>query len=136
MQYTKEIYDLRNAIAEDNSARVTEILQCPADKADILWTAIKMAMGNTQFIKARQVRTDNTIFKRKWEHTPTRTIRVPVALADDILRFAHDLDLDTDVYSELEVILDKHKAKVKGYTSNNASEFIADVKALLPFSTE
>lgn len=132
----QSLYSLRNAIVNDDVTAIVEITGCPADKAELLHDAVKLATGNTNLIRARSVRTDDSIFVRKWEHTPTRTIRVPVCFADDILRFAHDLDLDTDIYSELEAIVAKHKAKARGYTSNNATEFIADVKALLPNSTE
>ncbi|BAQ67084.1 hypothetical protein [Geminocystis sp. NIES-3709] len=127
----KKLYNLRNAIVENDINTIVEITGCPPENAELLWNAVRLAMGNTNLVRSRSKRTDKTIFARKWEHTPTRTIRVPVCFADDILRYAHDLDLDTDIYSKLQTILKKHKSKAKGYTTNSAGELVKDITALV-----
>ena len=79
-------------------------------------------------------------FDKKWVHGKTRTIRVPVTLADQILDYAHDLDngidtkdsLDTtDLKQSLLDIITKIDNKEKGYKSNGSGQLIKDIKALL-----
>jgi hypothetical protein len=54
-------------------------------------------------------------FEGKWKHGPTRTIRVPIALADEILAFARRLDsgesLDTTELAVLKAELEALKAE-------------------------
>lgn len=77
----------------------------------------------------------------KWKHGTTRTIRVPVALADQILDYAHNLDngivsekesIDTtDLRQSLLEIITKIDNKEKGYKNNGSGQLIKDLKALL-----
>jgi hypothetical protein len=56
-------------------------------------------------------------FEGKWQHGQTRTIRVPVALADRILAFARQLDsgesIDTSELPDAPNLLNQLKAKRK-----------------------
>lgn len=78
-------------------------------------------------------------FIPKWKHGKTRTIRVPIALADQILDYAQKLDngieqksFDTDNTKEsLIEIVAKVEAKEKGYKSNSATQLIRDLKKLV-----
>jgi hypothetical protein len=63
-------------------------------------------------------------FKPNWNHTPTRTIRVPSELADEIMAFARELDAGnangskdnsiTDTSELLELLTEIEELKGKG----------------------
>ncbi|WP_083260454.1 hypothetical protein A5482_014765 (plasmid) [Cyanobacterium sp. IPPAS B-1200] len=81
-----------------------------------------------------------TPFSGKWNHSPTRTIRVPVVLADEVLNYARKLDReriekkphDTVMLKDsLLNIIEKINKKEIGYKVNNAEQLIEDIKALL-----
>jgi hypothetical protein len=84
-------------------------------------------------------------YKPTWNSGQTRTIRVPIALADQILAYARQLD-DTlvssdinikanadgeDVYDRIEELLVKVDNKESGYKSNAATRLIKELRALL-----
>ena len=78
------------------------------------------------------------MYQSKWNNGKTRTIRVPVALADQVLDYARQLDnnsLDTSDNSSLITaiteIVTKIDNKEKGYKSNGSGQLIKAVKALL-----
>jgi len=79
-------------------------------------------------------------FAPKWKHGKTQTIRVAIALADQILNYAKQIDnggnktksRDTEnVKDSLIEILAKVEAREKGYKSNSATQLIRDLKDLI-----
>lgn len=77
-----------------------------------------------------------TPYKPSWNAGATKTIRVPIALADSILEYAHKLDDGGDLPftdnsgDAIATIIAKVKAKEKGYTANSASALIKALKEL------
>ncbi|MEG4204213.1 hypothetical protein QUA20_09815 [Microcoleus sp. Pol7_A1] len=69
-------------------------------------------------------------YEGKWKHGQTRTIRVPIALADRVLALARQLDnggsLDTSDSPDAYDLLNQLKAKRKKSKCD-----LADVKAIL-----
>lgn len=129
-----EVRQLKKALQDNDADKLRELLQLTPYKADLLSQALPKAMGKTYLTVNRTANADPAkrgIYARKWEHTPTRSIRVPVALADDILSVAHEIDLGIDYKSEIEAILANHESKKKGYSGSNIKELIEDLKALL-----
>ncbi|MBF2056265.1 MAG: hypothetical protein IGQ45_03380 [Cyanobacterium sp. T60_A2020_053] len=81
-----------------------------------------------------------TPFKSKWNSSPTKLVRIPVALEDQILAFAHDLDsgnIQSDkinnslVTERLKQLIIKIENKETGYKNNGASQLIKELRALL-----
>ena len=74
-------------------------------------------------------------FKSKWNNGKTRTIRVPVRLADQVLDYAHQLDegevKNPLLLDKLTEIMNKIKNKEKGYKSNSAGQLLKDLKTLI-----
>ena len=74
-------------------------------------------------------------FKSKWNNGKTRTIRVPVTLADQVLDYAHQLDdgkgKDSSVLDKLTEIMQKVDNKEKGYKSNGSGQLIKELRELL-----
>ena len=77
-------------------------------------------------------------FKRKWNDTKTKIIRVPVALSDEILDHAHRLDEgesivtnDSELLNDLKKLVTKIDNKQSGYKSNSASKLINELKELI-----
>ncbi|MCU0544865.1 MAG: hypothetical protein MUE44_22290 [Oscillatoriaceae cyanobacterium Prado104] len=74
-------------------------------------------------------------FEGKWRHGQTRTIRVPIALADRILAYARRLDsgesLDTLELPDAADLLNQLKAKRKRSKAD-----LADVEAILELLAE
>lgn len=80
-------------------------------------------------------------FKPKWHHGETRTIRVPVVLAEEVLELAHQLDrgeMQTVTDGEavrlkeaLKEVIAKVEAGEKGYKNNSAGQLIKSLKALI-----
>lgn len=79
-------------------------------------------------------------YQPKWRHGKTRTIRVPIALAGEILDYAKKRDqgiseqnsLDTENIKDFLIeILAKVEAKEKGYKSNSATQLIRDLRTLI-----
>lgn len=75
--------------------------------------------------------------KPKWIHGATKTIRVPVILADRILELAKALDSgeaianpDHNLSDAIAAIVAKVEAKEPGYRSNSATKLIKDLKEL------
>lgn len=77
-----------------------------------------------------------TSFKPTWSSGTTKTIRVPISLADSVLAYARALDdgselpVTDNLSSTIATIIAKVKAKEKGYTANSASALIKAVKDL------
>ncbi|MEG4918058.1 hypothetical protein QUB12_33960 [Microcoleus sp. B7-D4] len=69
-------------------------------------------------------------YEGKWEHGQTRTIRVPIALADRVLTIARQLDNGESFYTsdlpDAAVLLNQLKAKRKKSKCD-----LADVEAIL-----
>ncbi|MEG4507708.1 flagellar alpha dynein [Microcoleus sp. F6_B6] len=69
-------------------------------------------------------------YEGKWNHGRTRTIRVPIALADRVLTLARQLDnnesLDTSAMPDAATLLNRLKAKRKKSKCD-----LADVEAIL-----
>ena len=80
-------------------------------------------------------------FKPTWQHGKTRTIRVPVALADKVLSYARTLDSgnvtssrdtnDSLLAGKLSELLTKVDCKERGYKPNSSSRLIKDLRDLL-----
>ena len=74
--------------------------------------------------------------KSTWNSGKTKTIRVPVVLAERILEYARALDDGGDLPftdnsgDAIATIIAKVKAKEKGYTANSASALIKALKEL------
>jgi hypothetical protein len=86
-----------------------------------------------------------TSYKPTWNNGTTRTIRVPVALADQTLKHARALDEGLEISvgavgndsttsdnlrDAIDHILTKIDEKLPGYKSNSASQLIKDLRAL------
>jgi hypothetical protein len=69
-------------------------------------------------------------YEGKWKHGQTRTIRVPIVLADRVLALARQLDsgesLDTSDLPDAATLLNQLKAKRKKSTAS-----LADVQEIL-----
>ena len=77
-----------------------------------------------------------TPFKSKWNNKPTKLVRIPEVLTEQVLGYAHELDNNKKNNSsllqvKLEGLLMKVNAKEKGYKSNSASKLINELKQLL-----
>jgi hypothetical protein len=77
--------------------------------------------------------------KPKWKSGKTRTIRVPVAIANAVLDYAHQLDSaesaaapggGDNLSDRLTDILVRVEAKETGYKANGATRLIKDLKSL------
>ena len=76
-------------------------------------------------------------YEGKWKHGQTRTIRVPIVLADRVLALARQLDsgesLDTNDLPDAAAVLNQLKAKRKKSKCDLADvEVILDMLGLLP----
>jgi hypothetical protein len=79
-------------------------------------------------------------YKPTWKHGKTKTIRVPIALADQILEYGYELDggkvppassiASPDISDRIAEILAKVEAKETGYKPNGATRLIKDLKSL------
>ena len=75
-------------------------------------------------------------YENKWRSGKTQTIRVPIALAEQILIAAHKMDTDETLVTEDEMInyLIEIKAKIEakeaGYRANSASKLISALKVI------
>jgi len=75
-------------------------------------------------------------YDNKWRSGKTQTIRVPIALAEQILITAHKMDTDETLVTEAEAInhLIELKAKIEakeaGYRANSASKLISALKVI------
>ena len=78
-----------------------------------------------------------TSYKPTWVHGTTKTIRVPIVLADQILEYARILDNDEaiapspdNLSNPIAAIVAKVNQKLPGYRANSASQLIKDLKTL------
>jgi len=80
-------------------------------------------------------------YKPTWANGATKTIRVPIALADEVLAYARTLDSgDTPAHcgnnnlttsnNAIALILTKINEKLPGYKSDSASQLIKDLRDL------
>jgi hypothetical protein len=81
-------------------------------------------------------------YKTNWKHGKTKTIRVPIALADQILEYGYQLDggkvplannaiaLPDNLSDRLGEILVRVQANETGYRKNSAARLIKDLKKL------
>jgi len=75
-------------------------------------------------------------YENKWRSGKTQTIRVPIALAEQILIASHKMDTDETLVTEDEMInyLIELKAKIEakeaGYRANSASKLISALKVI------
>jgi len=75
-------------------------------------------------------------YDNKWRSGKTQTIRVPIALAEQILIAAHKINTDETLVTENEIInyLIELKAKIEakeaGYRANSASKLISALKVI------
>ena len=83
--------------------------------------------GNIQTLKP---------YQNKWRSGKTQTIRVPVALAEQILAVARQMDAGDSPVTEDELVIgltklrDKIEAKEPGYKVNSASKLISALKPI------
>ena len=75
--------------------------------------------------------------KGKWNSGKTKTIRVPIVLADDVLEYAHQLDKSlsdndksTSVTEKLDDLVSKIEGGEKGYKPNGSSQLHKELKKL------
>lgn len=81
-----------------------------------------------------------TRFKPQWNKGKTRTIRLPIILAENTLNYARKLDNNeipdnlvtrySDLVNELKDIIEKINKKEKGYKANNASQLVRDIRKI------
>lgn len=77
-----------------------------------------------------------TRFKSFWNNHPTKLIRVPEILADQVINYARQLDNQNNlnnnhVTGKLKAIVEKIENQEKGYKSNSATALIKDVKNIM-----
>lgn len=75
-------------------------------------------------------------YQPKWNNGETKTIRVPVKLADKILEIAHKIDNnevsnDVNLLDNLLLIIEKIDNKEIGFKSNGAGKLIKELKSLI-----
>ena len=82
-----------------------------------------------------------TPFKQVWNDKTTKTIRVPVALAEAVLEYARTLDngeainpSPDNLSNPIAAIVAKVNQKAPGYRANSASQLIKDLKTLTDIS--
>lgn len=129
-----ELRLVKKAVQTRDGNTLKKIFGLTPYKTDLLCQALLVSSGLTGIATNREANADpekRGIYARKWQNTPTRTIRVPTVLADDILRIAHEIDAGIDYKTELETIIANHQAKKKGYYGSNITELIEDLKALI-----
>ncbi|MEG4250593.1 hypothetical protein [Microcoleus sp. Pol10D4] len=84
--------------------------------------------GNIQTLKP---------YESKWRSGKTQTIRVPVALAEQILAVARQMDAGESLVTQdeslsyLRILKTKIEAKEAGYRANSASKLISVLKLIL-----
>jgi hypothetical protein len=81
-------------------------------------------------------------YKTTWKHGKTKTIRVPIVLADQILEYGYQLDggaappansaiaLPDNLSDRLGEILVRVQSNETGYRKNSAARLIKDLKSL------
>lgn len=129
-----ELRTVKKAVQTRDGNALRKIFDLTPYKTDLLCQGLYLSSGQTGIATNRIANADpekRGVYARKWENTPTRTIRVPIVLADDILRIAHELDTGMDYKTEIASIIANHQAKKKGYYGSNVIELIEDLKALL-----
>jgi hypothetical protein len=77
-----------------------------------------------------------TRFESFWNNQPTKLIRVPENLADQIINYARQLDNQNNfnnnhVTGKLKAIVEKIENQEKGYKSNSATALIKNLKKLM-----
>lgn len=76
-------------------------------------------------------------YENKWRSGKTQTIRVPIALAQEILAVARQMDADNSPVTvnydpqDLMVLKARIDAKTPGYRANSASKLISALKLIL-----
>jgi hypothetical protein len=76
-------------------------------------------------------------YEGKWRSGKTQTIRVPIALAEEILDVARQMDAgntpvtEDDIADNLRLLRMKIDARVPGYKANSASKLIAALKIII-----
>ena len=82
-----------------------------------------------------------TPFKAVWKHGTTKTIRVPIALAEAVLEYARILDngeaiapSPDNLSNPIAAIVAKVNQKLPGYRANSATQLIKDLKGLTDIS--
>lgn len=75
-------------------------------------------------------------YQPKWNNGETKTIRVPVKLADKILEIAHKIDNnevidDISLRDNLLSIIEKIDNKETGFRSNGAGKLIKELKSVV-----
>lgn len=84
------------ALLSGNAEALRDLMRCPLTRAEALINAFNHLMLKDSSIVHREKRDDKGyrkgVFKPKWIHTPTKTVRVPLLYMRDIVAFAHGLD--------------------------------------------
>lgn len=88
--------EMTEALWVGDAEKLRDLLRCPMTRAEMLVEAFKMAFLKDPAVTSRKVQDDfgyrRGVYKPKWNNSPTRTIRVPLKFARDILAFAHRVD--------------------------------------------
>lgn len=130
----EDLRTIKRAVQTQDADALRVALDITPYKADLLCQAVYLASGKTAIAKNRVISDDPSkkgIFARKWQSMPTRTVRVPVALADDILHIAHEIDAGLDYRKEIQTIINNYRQKKVGYYSAHIKDLIADLQALI-----
>lgn len=74
-------------------------------------------------------------FKGKWQHRPTKTIKIPVVFAEQLMGIAEQLDVgnkidDSPVTNELKDIIAKIEEEASGYKLNSSRQLINRLLAM------
>lgn len=74
-------------------------------------------------------------FKGKWQHYPTKTIKIPVVFAEQLMAIAEQLDVgnkidDSQVTNELRDIIAKIEGEASGYKLNSSRQLINRLLAM------
>ena len=84
------------ALLDRDITQLRDLLRCPMSRAEALVEAFDYLLLNDSSIRVRTVRDDagyrKGVYKPKWKNTPTKSVRVPLIYARDIIAFAHKVD--------------------------------------------
>lgn len=95
---TKEglMEEMMEALWAGDAEKLRELLRCPMTRAEMLVDAFNKGLLKDSAIAERKMREDagygKGVFKAKWINTPTKSIRVPLKFARDIMALAHRVD--------------------------------------------
>lgn len=80
--------DIYQALIDEDDGKLAILLKCNRSKTKHLIGAVNRLTGKS----LKEIPEGFRGFNPKWNHRPTRTVRVPVVFAQQVVDYAHQLD--------------------------------------------